>query len=111
MALAQHNITLEYAANTVSFWYYGDNGEELAFAADTVFNISRIDDESNNYSASGSIDGNKITFIINPPASLQAEGDTLYDYDHKNYEHVYSVKSVSTSQVYLVGKLNLIKVA
>jgi len=109
MALVQYNATLEYATNTLEFWYYGDEGEELAFDAGTSFSIQRIDNTSNVYTVVGTIDGNKVTFIVDPPSSLQGPDDSLYDYDHPEYNHIYSVRSAS--QVYISGKLNLVEVA
>ena len=109
MALVQYNATLEYATNTLEFWYYGDEGEELTFDSDTSFSIQRIDDVDNIYTVEGTVEGNKITFTVNPPNTLQGEGDSLYDYDHPDYNHIYSVRSAS--QVYISGKLNLVEVA
>ena len=109
MALVQYNATLEYAPNIIQFWYYGDEGEELAFDADTSFSIQRIDNASNVYTIGGTVEGNKVTFTVDPPSSLQGAGDSLYDYDHPDYNHIYSVRS--SSQVYISGKLNLVEVA
>lgn len=107
--MVQYNATLEYAPNTLEFWLYGDEGEELPFDTNTTFNIQRVDNDTNTYSVTGIAVGNKITFSINPPNSLKVSGDTQYDYDHPEYDHIYSVKS--DSHVYVVGKLNLIEIA
>lgn len=109
MALATYNATLEYATNTLEFWLYDDAGGDVAFDTSTTLTITRIDNDTNTYSVVGKLDGNKVTFIVTPPISLASSTDNLYSYDEPEFYHIYSIKS--NNQVYLSGKLNLVKAA
>ena len=111
MALANYNMELEYATNTLEFWLFDDANEPVDWIAPTTFNVQREDDETNDYSVTGTIEGNKVTFIVTPPQALQAPGDSLYDYDEdaREYHHIYSIRNSAT--VVLKGKLNLVEVA
>lgn len=110
MALVRHNSSLEYAANTVEFWLVDENGEGIDIDTGTTFNIQRIDDgTAMTPVAATTITGNYIKFIVNPSVSLQKDTDSFYDYDNDKYEHIYSIKSATN--VYVAGKLNLVKAA
>lgn len=109
MAAIYHNITLEYATNTIEFWRYADNGEEEPFPSVVEFNIRREDDENNSYSTIGTVVGNHVVFNVTPPISLFKSSDSVYDYRKPEYNHIFSVKSAN--DVFIVGKVNLIKVA
>lgn len=120
MALVHHNTTLEYATNTVEFRLFDDLNEPMAFDTGTTFNIERIDDPLAVYTASAAATGttenssgdpiaNIITFSVTPPITLQRGTDSMYDYHTSEYNHIYSVKS--NSNVYISGKINLVKVA
>ena len=111
MALASYNATLEYATNTIEFWLYDDANAPVSFNANTKLSIERLDDSSMFQEFVGSVSGNKVTFTVNPLESvLYKTGDDLYSYDDPKYEHIYSVKADGV-ETYLMGKLNLVKVA
>ena len=112
--MANYNATLEYAVNTIEFWLMDDGGyAENGFEVGTTFNIERVDGTGTPYSATGTVDSENsahIEFQIEPTyADLGNESDNPYDYDNETYDHVFSVRS--STEVYLRGKLNLIKVA
>jgi len=112
MAKATYNATLEYAPNVLEFWLVDDNGapSTTPFDTDTTFSIGRVDGQSvPGYSVTGVVDSSHITFTINPTeADLYLPGDTVYDYEQTTFEHSYSVKS--SSQVYLTGLVNMVRV-
>ena len=112
MAKATYNVTLEYAANTLEFWLTDDAGVPAAFNPGTEFRVERIDDASVVSVWSGTSDEvGHIRFEINPlEGVLYKDGDSITDYDKVTYEHVYSLRD-TTAEVYLRGKLNLVKVA
>ena len=117
--MANYNATLEYAVNTIEFWLMDDGGyAENGFEVGTTFNIERVDGTGTPYSSpaifemEGGVEINTyhIEFQIEPTyADLGNESDNPYDYDNETYDHVFSVRS--STEVYLRGKLNLIKVA
>ena len=112
MAKATYNTTLEYAANTLEFWLTDDSGAPLAFAAGTTFRIERTDDSTvNSFWAGLSDEVGHIRFTVNPLENiLYKDGDTVTDYNKVTYEHIYSLRDTA-EEVYLRGKLNLVRVA
>lgn len=108
MAQVRYNGTLEYATNTLVFTRTDEIGRPLDFNSNITFSISRIDNENVIEEWNGSVEGNVATIIVTPSNSLYKDGDKVYDYDNPTYEHVYSLKD--GLNVYMCGKLNLIKV-
>ena len=117
MAYAKYNTSLEYSANVLEFWNTNDNEVAEAFDLGTTFSIRRSDTEESievsaiaEDSASGYI---KFALDLSEGTTnydiLHDEDDQDYDYDRPNYDHVYSLKS--PTRTYLIGKLNMVKVA
>ena len=105
MSLAKFNATLENAVNTLQFWNVDDLGEPVPFDGDTEFRVSRIDTGSVIATGSVTVLGNLVTVVLDLG---EVTIGVNYDYDHAEYEHAYSLRS--TNQVYLYGKLNIVRI-
>lgn len=108
MSKVIYNATLEYSPNKLEFWMYDKDETPINFDPGLKFSIGRIDDNSVKYEVIGTTLANKAVFDINPTKALLAkEGDDLFSYSEPVYEHYFSVKS--NSNVYIVGKLNMVQ--
>jgi hypothetical protein len=115
MALANYNVTLEYATNTLQFGLTDNDGAPANFDVLTYMHIKRADGSgiSQTFNVTGA-GTDQITIVVSPnkgdgTTGLWKEGDSIFDYELQHPEHIWSLQS--DSQVYISGTMNLLESA